>query len=79
MTADFILEVPLGKNGMDLWERVGGCGLAFFSIKHRGTQHALNLMSQQSYGHRRPTLRAGKRTLGTSLIYATESRETFGI
>ena len=34
---------------MDVGERVGGCGLAFFSVKYQGTQHALNLMSQWTY------------------------------
>lgn len=79
MTADFILEVPPRKNRTDFGERVGGCGLAFSSIEYRGTQHALNLMSQQSCGDRRPTRRAGKQTLGTSFIYTAESSETFGI
>lgn len=65
---------------MDLGDRVGGCVLAFFSIKYGGTQHALNLTSQQSYRPRRRALLVNRHLVHPSLMQQRAVRHlAFGI
>lgn len=58
---------------MDFGKGASGCGLAFFRVKYQGTQHALGLMSQQTYGNRHPP-RELKNSLLVSLSSFTQQR-----